>query len=114
MEKFKKTVRQALPVLPCILLGALICMRYEEFTVFKNYGMHLFVISIISLITASLMSFLPKEHRFMKSETIVLFLCAPLLMEIAVEILNGNMLWDIDLVGNTLMNYLINLKKRIR
>ena len=109
MEKFKKTVRQALPVLPCILLGALICMRYEEFTVFKNYGMHLFVISIISLITASLMSFLPKEHRFMKSESIVLFLCAPLLMEIAVEILNGNMLWDIDLVGNTLMNYLINL-----
>ena len=109
MEKFRKTVQQVLPVLPCILLGALICMDYEEFTVFENHGMNLFAISLISILTAALISYLPKEHRFLKSESMILFLTTPLLMEIAVEILNGNMLWDIDLAGNILMNYLINL-----
>ncbi len=38
-----------------------------------------------------------------------LFFLIPLLMTIYVELLNGNMLWDIDLVENVLMNYLINL-----
>lgn len=52
-------------------------------------------------------SFLKKSQNKMISWFI--FFITPLLMEICVEMLNGNMLWDIDLFGNVLMNYFINL-----
>ena len=42
-----------------------------------------------------------------KYTTTAIFLFAPLLMIIAVEMLNGNMLWDIDMFGNVCMNYFI-------
>ena len=71
--------------------------------------MGLFVISLLGILIALLMNFLPEEHRYQKTESLLLFFITPLLMEVAVEMLNGNMLWDIDLFGNIVMNYLINL-----
>lgn len=62
---------------------------------------------LLLLIEIICLSFIKKKDRPIL--TIILFFIAPLLMECAVEMLNGNMLWDIDMFGNILMNYLLNL-----
>ena len=62
---------------------------------------------LLLLIGIICLSFIKKKDRPIL--TIILFFIAPLLMECAVEMLNGNMLWDIDMFGNILMNYLLNL-----
>ncbi len=79
----------------------------NEFLLFVDYS-YLWILSeILLLLGIILLSFIKKKDRpFL---TILIFLLAPLLMECAVEMLNGNMLWDIDMFGNVLMNYLINL-----
>ena len=105
----KNRIRHILSVMACLILCGLVIFRYEEFVSFQDYGMGLFVISLLGILIALLMKCLPEEHRYQKPESLLLFFITPLLMEVAVEMLNGNMLWDIDLFGNIVMNYLINL-----
>lgn len=69
---------------------------------------YLWVITeIILLVSIIVVSFIPQKKN--KIYTYILFFITPLLVECCVELLNGNMLWDIDMFGNVLMNYFINL-----
>ena len=64
-------------------------------------------IGIEILLIAGILFFPFLQEKKNKYTTTVIFLLAPLFMIIAVEMLNGNMLWDIDMFGNVCMNYLI-------
>lgn len=66
-------------------------------------------IGIEILLLAGILFFPFLKEKKNKYTTTVIFLLAPLFMIIAVEMLNGNMLWDIDMFGNVCMNYLIAL-----
>ena len=59
------------------------------------------------LLLAGILFFPFLKEKKNKYTTTAIFLLAPLLMIVAVEMLNGNMLWDIDMFGNVCMNYFI-------
>ena len=111
MLKNRKT-KLACALAPVVILTAVCLKQYQDFLNFENYGGILLLFSLLTLIISGIAVFLPwsqDEKKWKKLLTFFLFLLTPLLMECAVELLNGNMLWDIDLFGNILMNYLINL-----
>lgn len=109
MRKFKEKLKTLLPYIPIFLLGLLVLWKYEAFLTYDRYGIPLFGISCIVIVMMGLMEKLPEEYRKNRTVSVILFLVTPLLTEIAVEILNGNMLWDIDIFGNVVMNYLLVL-----
>lgn len=108
MNKTWKTVFKQIPV---ILLASCILYRYPEFMEYDNHGPYLFVISLIICAMCFLMSLLPdmaenhsRKHNLL---SLLLFVLTPFLMISAVEILNGNILWDLEPAGNIFMNALV-------
>ena len=95
-----------------ILMTYFSCQKIDSFLAFKPYGIYLFIAELILCICIAGISFLQKKlekKRTQKLYSFILLLIAPLVMEFSIELLNGNMLWDIDMFGNVLINYLINL-----
>lgn len=109
MRKFKEKLKTLLPYIPTVMLGIMVLWNFEAFAGYDRYGIPLFGISCIVIVMMALMEKLPQEYRGKNAVSVFLFLLSALLIEIAVEILNGNMLWDIDIFGNVVMNYLLVL-----
>ena len=102
MLKNRKT-KLACALAPVVILTAGCLKQYQDFLDFENYGGILLLFSLLTLIISGIATFLPwlqDEKKWKKLLTFFLFLLTPLLMECSVELLNGNMLWDIDLFGN--------------
>lgn len=112
MHSNKQKYLQHMSLLPVILLGICCMIKHDDFLNYNNYGMPLLIGSFLLLIMSGVCNYLPaykEKTRISRVLKMFLFFLTPLLMEVAVELLNGNMLWDIDMAGNTFMNYLINL-----
>lgn len=107
MTFIKKHFNQITSILIVLLISIYSVIHKSIFLQFVEYS-YLWIgaeITLLSIITIT--AFIKKKENLIYS--IILFFIAPLLMECAVEMLNGNMLWDIDMFGNVVMNYLINL-----
>lgn len=112
MRQNKKKYLQHISLLPVLCIGICCVVKNSEFLNYNNYGIPLLIVSFLLLVIAGICNYLPQFQKKSKWLTLlkaILFFLAPLLMEVAVELLNGNMLWDIDMFGNVLMNYFINL-----
>ncbi len=107
MNFIKKHFDQLISIFIVGLIGTYSVIHKSIFLQFVEYPYLWIGAEIILLIIIICCAFLPKKKYLIYS--VILFLLAPLLMECAVEMLNGNMLWDIDMFGNVIMNYLINL-----
>lgn len=107
MKKIKENTNLITSLFLVIILGIFCWKQRNTFLVFVDYP-YLWIGAEIALLIIILVSVLI-EKKQRPIYTTLLFLLAPLLMECAVEMLNGNMLWDIDMFGNVVMNYLINL-----
>ncbi len=107
MTFIKKHFNQIISILIVLLISIYSIIHKSIFLQFVDYS-YLWIASEIILLSIIIFTaFIKKKENLIYS--IILFFIAPLLMECAVEMLNGNMLWDIDMFGNVVMNYLINL-----
>ncbi|MGM9940787.1 MAG: LTA synthase family protein [Bulleidia sp.] len=106
-----ETIKKWIRPIPSCILGAMIISRYPEFAAYDNHGTFLFVISLIMCTMCVLMSLLPdirdRHSRKFNLLSAFLFGLTPFLIVASVEILNGNMLWDIEPAGNIFMNALV-------
>lgn len=107
MTFIKKHFNQIISILIVLLISIYSMIHKSIFLQFVDYSYLWIASEIILLVIIIFTSFIKKKENLIYS--IILFFIAPLLMECAVEMLNGNMLWDIDMFGNVVMNYLINL-----
>jgi len=92
-------------------LLALVTSCYPLFIKRESAGLPLFLIAVTAVflaVVSKLFCYSPKHKEAALMRTI-LFLAAPLLMETAVELCNGNLLTDILYAGNIFANYFLNL-----
>lgn len=91
-----------------ITLSILTFMKKDLFLSDTETGILLIAVECVLLLSLFALAFFSKKSNKAWISWLI-FLLTPLCMECAVELLNGNMLWDIDMFGNILMNYFINL-----
>lgn len=98
-------------ILSVCLFVITIVIRKDFFGYYVESGTLLLISQFVMCVLIFLVSFFQWDLKGRKKRifSVIAFLLAPLLMECAVEICNGNMLWDIELAGNIFMNYLLNL-----
>lgn len=102
-ENFRKITSIAL--VSIILIFCIV--QRKTLLSYVEYSYLWIIAELLMLALIIIISFSPTKKN--KIFTTILFFLTPLAMECAVEMLNGNMLWDIDMFGNVMMNYLINL-----
>lgn len=84
---------------------------HNSFFEAEQFGIPLFILEILlCLLTAYISWFdIPFHGKALKIISSLIFLIVPFIMLCSVELLNGNMIWDIPEPGNILFNWLICL-----
>lgn len=108
MNFIKENFNTITSLLLSLILGILTFLHRQQFLLDDEIGILLLIVEIVLIISLVILAFFQKKIKS-KCMTWIVFLIAPLCLECAVEVLNGNMLWDIDMFGNVLMNYFISL-----
>ena len=98
-------------ILAVCLLAITVYIRKDFFGYDVTSGPLLITMQVIMCVLIFLISFFQWELKGNRHKifSIAVFLLAPFLMECAVEVCNGNMLWDIEMAGNIFMNYFLNV-----
>lgn len=111
MEKLRKNLFRYAAAAAGLLLLIFTAAKRQTFFEREEYGMQLFAASAAMCILILLIGLLHKKRSdvIMTWYRVLLFFSAPLLMEIGVELLNGNFLWDISNPDNIWFNYAVYL-----
>lgn len=107
MKFIKEHIRQITSILLVVGLVVLSVLNRKNLFDAADIWYLWVIIEVLLLASIIVISFIPVKKN--KIFTYIMFFITPLITECCVELLNGNMLWDIDMFGNVLMNYFINL-----
>ena len=97
-------LRRLIPLVITAILLITNLYFYQEYQILDQTNTMFFIVIIVSILSTILkwLPHSPKIDRFVKVITILL---VPLLIEMAVELCNNNLLSDIEGIGNVFVNY---------
>ena len=97
-------LRRLIPLVITAILLITNIYFYQEYQILDQTNTMFFIVIIVSILSTILkwLPHSPKIDRFVKVITILL---VPLLIEMAVELCNNNLLSDIEGIGNVFVNY---------
>ena len=111
-EKKKNRTGKLLRTLPVWILAALTLAYLKSYKETEEQGMILLGMTLIAMAVTLVFAFLKKpdpEKKGYSLRQLAAFLAAPALMAAAVEVLNGNLIWQLPVPVDILLNYLVYL-----
>lgn len=103
-----KTVLSMVPVAFAAVLTVYTAADFAQIKDQKRYLLMMCAVSLVLSVLFRIMKRRPEKKGYALMQAAV-FLSAPLIMAIAVEVLNGNLLWRLKVPVDILLNYLVYL-----